>query len=55
LGRRRDDVRHPAPIGLLTLVVAFLSMRLAELVPITLNMSRPYAATSAVVLLFMIG
>jgi len=41
--------------GLLTLVVAFLTMRLAELFPLTLNMARPYAGTSVIVMLFMIG
>lgn len=41
--------------GLLALVVAFLSMQLASLVPLTLNMAHPYAGTSVMVMLLMIG
>src|SRR5262249_7620873 len=41
--------------GLLALVVAFLTMTLAEVFPMTLNMSRPYADTSVIVMIFMIA
>jgi hypothetical protein len=36
--------------GLLALVVAFLTMSLAEVFPVTLNMSRPYAGVSVILM-----
>ena len=41
--------------GLLALVIAFLTMRLAELFPLTLNMTHPYAGASVMVMLFTIA
>ncbi len=41
--------------GLLALTVAFLTMLLGEVFPMTLNMARPYAGTSVMLMLFMVA
>ena len=48
-------LQMPLNFGLLALTVAFLTMLLGEVFPMTLNMARPYAGTSVMLMLFMVA